>query len=121
MSSPTVAAGQRNLKLQIESWSKPGATRYHHRNAGFIRQRSVRHFALPDKSGVPAGKRVSGRRPGRRINAGFGPRLKPTPTFDVKKKDGWAEGEQHDGDSQRETKEGHESGATIGSVARDKM
>src|SRR5713226_780149 len=32
------------------------ASRYHHRNAGFIRQRLVRHFALPDKSGVPAGE-----------------------------------------------------------------
>jgi len=31
-----------------------GASRHHHQNAGFIRQRPLRLVALPDKFGVPA-------------------------------------------------------------------
>src|SRR5260370_19715929 len=49
-----VRAMKSNEKQKYESMMLQGASRYHHRNAGFIRQRPVRHFALPDKSGVPA-------------------------------------------------------------------
>lgn len=48
---------KRIVKLFLEgaavSSRGPGASG---RNAGFIRQRPVRHFVLPDKSGVPVGK-----------------------------------------------------------------
>src|SRR5438552_16481783 len=55
--SPTKTPGRANANKHARALAAriKGASRYHHRNAGFIRQSEMSLGPLPDKSGVPAG------------------------------------------------------------------